>query len=34
MRVSLGIASNFADAYAFMSFAESFRDCAPGDLPQ
>jgi len=28
MRVSLGIASNFADVYAFMSFAESFRDCA------
>jgi molybdenum cofactor sulfurtransferase len=33
MRVSLGIASNFADVYAFMSFAESFRDCAPDDLP-
>ena len=34
MRVSLGIASNFADVYAFMGFAESFRDCAPGDLPE
>jgi selenocysteine lyase/cysteine desulfurase len=26
MRVSLGLASNFADAYALMAFAESFRD--------
>ena len=33
--VSLGVATNFADVYRFMSFAESFRDVAgiPGDLP-
>jgi selenocysteine lyase/cysteine desulfurase len=34
MRVSLGIASNFADVYAFMTFAESFRDCPPAQLPE
>jgi len=35
VRVSLGVATNFADVYRFMSFAESFRDVAgiPGDLP-
>ena len=26
MRVSLGLASNFADVYRFMAFAASFRD--------
>ncbi|MCU0250525.1 MAG: aminotransferase class V-fold PLP-dependent enzyme [Vicinamibacterales bacterium] len=31
MRVSLGLASNFADAYALVRFAGSFRD-APSDL--
>ena len=30
MRVSLGLASNFADVFRFMEFAESFRD-VPGD---
>jgi molybdenum cofactor sulfurtransferase len=34
MRVSLGIASNFADVFSFMSFAESFRDCGPNELPE
>jgi molybdenum cofactor sulfurtransferase len=34
MRVSLGIASNFADVHAFMRFAESFRDCPPGKLAE
>ena len=34
MRVSLGIASNFADVHAFMRFAESFRDCPPGELAE
>ena len=33
MRVSLGLASNFADVYAFMQFAESFRNLAARDLP-
>ena len=33
MRVSLGLASNFADVYAFMAFAESFGDLAGSDLP-
>jgi selenocysteine lyase/cysteine desulfurase len=28
LRVSVGLASNFADAYRFMAFAESFRDRA------
>ncbi len=28
MRISLGLASNFADAYAFVVFAEGFRDVA------
>ena len=32
MRVSLGIASTFADAYRFMSFAENFRDVPASDL--
>ena len=32
MRVSLGLASNFADVYAFMAFAEGFRDLSPEDL--
>jgi molybdenum cofactor sulfurtransferase len=34
VRISLGLTSNFADAYAFMAFAESFRDVtsAPADL--
>ena len=31
MRVSLGLASNFADACALVRFAGSFRD-APSDL--
>jgi selenocysteine lyase/cysteine desulfurase len=31
MRVSLGLASNFRDAYALIAFAERFRDM-PGDL--
>ena len=26
MRISLGLASNFSDAYALMAFTESFRD--------
>jgi molybdenum cofactor sulfurtransferase len=30
IRVSFGLASNFADAYRFMAFAESYRD-RPGD---
>jgi len=34
MRVSLGLASNFADVYAFATFAESFRDCGPADVPR
>jgi molybdenum cofactor sulfurtransferase len=35
VRVSLGLASNFADVYRFMSFATEFRDLAdvPPDLP-
>jgi molybdenum cofactor sulfurtransferase len=35
VRVSLGLATNFADVYRFMSFAESFRDVTgiPADLP-
>jgi selenocysteine lyase/cysteine desulfurase len=35
VRVSLGLASNFADVYRFMSFATEFRDLTvvPGDLP-
>jgi selenocysteine lyase/cysteine desulfurase len=35
VRVSLGVATNFADVYRFMSFAESFRDLTgvPTDLP-
>ena len=34
VRVSLGIASNFADVHRFMAFAERFRDLTevPGDL--
>jgi molybdenum cofactor sulfurtransferase len=31
LRASLGIASNFADVHAFMTFAERFRDL-PGDI--
>src|SRR5436305_5205715 len=35
VRVSLGVATNFADVYRFMAFAERFRDLAevPTDLP-
>ncbi|HET8950210.1 MAG TPA: aminotransferase class V-fold PLP-dependent enzyme [Solirubrobacteraceae bacterium] len=35
IRVSLGIATNFADVYRFMQFAGEFRDVAdvPADLP-
>jgi selenocysteine lyase/cysteine desulfurase len=35
VRVSLGLASNFADVYRFMTFATEFVDLAgvPGDLP-
>jgi selenocysteine lyase/cysteine desulfurase len=35
IRVSVGIATNFADVYRFASFAESFRDLreVPADLP-
>jgi molybdenum cofactor sulfurtransferase len=35
VRVSLGLATNFADVYRFMSFAESFLDLTdvPADLP-
>jgi selenocysteine lyase/cysteine desulfurase len=35
VRVSLGIATNFADVYRFMAFAEGFRDLTgvPTDLP-
>jgi len=32
MRVSLGIASTFSDAYRFMSFAEGFRDVAASGI--
>jgi selenocysteine lyase/cysteine desulfurase len=32
MRVSLGIASTFEDAYAFMEFAESYRDVAASEV--
>ncbi|MDO8963099.1 MAG: aminotransferase class V-fold PLP-dependent enzyme [Coriobacteriia bacterium] len=33
MRVSFGVASNFADAWRFMRFAESFRDADRDALP-
>jgi selenocysteine lyase/cysteine desulfurase len=35
IRVSLGLAANFADVHRFMSFAETFRDVTevPADLP-
>jgi selenocysteine lyase/cysteine desulfurase len=35
VRVSLGLATNFADVYRFMTFAECFRDLTevPTDLP-
>jgi selenocysteine lyase/cysteine desulfurase len=35
VRISLGLPSNFADAYAFLTFAEGFRDLTtvPSDLP-
>jgi selenocysteine lyase/cysteine desulfurase len=35
VRVSLGLATNFADVYRFMSFATEFRDLTevPADLP-
>jgi molybdenum cofactor sulfurtransferase len=35
VRVSLGVASNFADVHRFMTFATEFRDLTgvPGDLP-
>ena len=35
VRVSLGLASNFADVYRFISFADEFRDLAdvPPGLP-
>jgi len=35
VRVSLGLASNFADVYRFISFADGFRDLAdvPPGLP-
>jgi selenocysteine lyase/cysteine desulfurase len=35
VRVSLGVATNFADVYRFLSFAEGFRDLTvvPTDLP-
>jgi selenocysteine lyase/cysteine desulfurase len=32
MRVSLGLASNFADVYRFMNFAASFRDRSAGEV--
>ncbi len=32
VRVSFGIASNFADAWRFAAFARSFRDCRAGAL--
>lgn len=31
VRISFGVASNFADAYRFVQFAETFRDAAGGD---
>ena len=34
MRVSLGLASNFADVYRFMTFAASFRDRSAGEVGQ
>jgi selenocysteine lyase/cysteine desulfurase len=36
VRVSLGLATNFADVYRFMAFAAEFRDLTevPADLPQ
>jgi molybdenum cofactor sulfurtransferase len=35
VRVSLGVATNFADVYRFMAFATEFRDVTevPTDLP-
>ena len=35
VRVSLGLATNFADVYRFMRFATEFRDVTevPADLP-
>jgi hypothetical protein len=35
IRVSLGLAANFADLHRFMAFAGSFRDVTevPADLP-
>jgi hypothetical protein len=35
VRASLGLASNFADVYRFMTFAAQFRDLThvPSDLP-
>jgi molybdenum cofactor sulfurtransferase len=34
VRVSLGLASNFADVYAFVQFACGYLDRASGDLPK
>ena len=31
VRISLGLATNFADVYRFLSFASSFIDHAAGD---
>ncbi|MCB0048672.1 MAG: hypothetical protein KDE24_03885, partial [Caldilinea sp.] len=33
IRVSLGIASNFADVYRFMAFLATFRDRRAAELP-
>lgn len=33
IRVSLGLASNFADVYTFVNFLETFRDRRAADLP-
>jgi len=32
MRVSLGLASNFADVYRFMAFAAGFRDIPAAEI--
>jgi selenocysteine lyase/cysteine desulfurase len=34
MRVSLGIASNFADVFAFMAFAEGFQDSTASEIAE
>ena len=33
MRISLGLASNFADAFAFIAFAQRFVDVPSHELP-